>query len=544
MSFADLNNVLYMSNGFDVLHKYDGTRLYKAGMPKATIVSAVGDKAGSNKKYDYKVTYEYTDGKSNFLEGIASTVVTEEVTADITTGGADDVIVTVDDIAATSGYDTDSANLKVNLWRTIDYGAGVPGLFYLVETKANTAGTSLVFTDNKTDAVIQAGTQFVEPIKEHGLPPLGKYLTVIGNTLIISGKNDASRSVFYSDIDSPEAFPAGDNAFDVSASVSGLGTLNNNLYVFKGASINSITGELTEDNFSVNEVSKEGIGCAAHHSIQEVKGELWFLSTEGVFSISPEGLEPRSENIKPKFTGAANTFSFKQATSINWTKNDKYILFMPTLSQGSSNRISASDTTSAIFVFDYFRGAWLEWSMFNMMGGATIIDDEFWLLKRSTSASSIPDSEASKILEVGDENDYADHELAITFSYSTHWETLQDPSVWKKFLRIKMHSIDTSLNTFESDTFNLTIKTEHNYKLDTVATIVIDFSGGAEGYGIPDWGEFPYGESRLLSAKNKLASKKVKSHRLIFSNAVAHENILISGYEMEIVTPYNATLKE
>ena len=540
-SFADLNNVLYMSNGFDVLHKYDGTRLYKAGIPKATIVSATGSHDGAGVIYDYKVTYEYTDAKSNFIEGIASLVTTDIQTAAL---GTSTITVTVDDIAATTGYDTDSSNLKVNLWRTIDYTGSVAGLYYLVETKANTAGTSLVFTDNNTDATIQGGTQFVRPIKEHGLPPLGKYLTVVGNTLVISGKNDASRTVFFSDIDSPEAFPAGDNAFDVSASVSGLGVLNNILHVFKGTSISSVSGELTDaTSYAVNEASNEGIGCAAHHTIKELNRELWFLSDEGVFSISNEGLTPRSDAIKPKFTGV-NTFAFKQAVAFNWTKEDKYLLFMPTLSNDSGDRISSSDASSEIFVYDYFRQAWLEWSNFNMMGGITLFNQEIWILRKVTSTTAVPDSEVSKLLNTGTEQDYADHELAITFSYATHWETLGEPSIWKKFLRIKLHSLDTSLNTFESDTFDLTVRTQHNYKLDTVATLTIDFSGGAEGYGIGDYGQFPWGESRLFSNKNKLASKKVKSHRITFTNNTAHENVLISGYELEVVTPYNLTIKE
>ena len=541
-SFADLNNVLYISNGYDVLHKYDGTRLYKAGLPAATIVSVVEETAGVATVYDYKATYEYTDAKGNFIEGITSGVVTANNNAAIG-ASPNSVTITVDDLGATSGYDTNSTNLKVNLWRTIDYTGSVPGLFYQVESKANTVGTSLVFTDVTVDADLQDNLQFVDPIKEHGLPPLGKYLAVVGNQLIISGKVDQSRTTFYSDIDSPEYFPAGDNAFDVNASVTGIGNLGNTLFVFKNTSISSVTGSLPDDNFAVDEASQEGIGCSAYHTIQEVGGTLWFLSPEGVYSISNEGLTPLSESIKPKFI-TPNNYAFKQAVAINWTKEDKYVLFIPTLSQATGNRISSDDDTSDIFVYDYFRKSWLKWNMYNMMGGAAVLDNELWKMRRVTNPTANPDSQISKVLNEATEQDYADHENAITFTYATHWEALNDPSVWKKFLRIKVHSIDTSLDTFESDAFTLTITGQVNYLLDNVSSITMDFSGGSEGWGIGPWGEFRWGESRLLSLKNKLASSKVKAHRLTFQNTTTHENVLISGYELELVTPYNTMIKE
>ena len=44
--------------------------------------------------------------------------------------------------------------------------------------------------------------------------------------------------------------------------------------------------------------------------------------------------------------------------------------------------------------------------------------------------------------------------------------------------------------------------------------------------------------------KKKIASKKVRSMRLIFENSTKSQNVLISGFELEVVTPYKPTLKE
>lgn len=179
------------------------------------------------------------------------------------------------------------------------------------------------------------------------------------------------------------------------------------------------------------------------------------------------------------------------------------------------------------------------------MGGIVDFDDKLHFMRRSTSGGSTPDSQLIRLLNTGTEFDYSDHTASITFEYSTHWETLGDPSVWKKFLRIKIHALDSTLASFEGNAFDLTVQAKHNFDPNTVVgQFTIDFSGGSEGWGNGGWGDIPWGAARLKGAKNKLASKKVRSHQLKFSNDILQENVLISGYELEIVTPYSPNIKE
>lgn len=557
----------------------------------------------------YRAVYEYTDAKGNIITGQLSSNQKLTVT-DGGSGGRNALNINVDTVSATSGFNTDQgvvylnqsgvntinidaghafqvddyvylddgvsgeivsrritattatsitidgaavnvldneviSSVKVSLYRN-----GLPAsssvstdLQYLVDEKVNNTGAgALAFVDSTLDRT--TAVQLIEPISPHALPPKGKYLSSWRGQLLIAGKVDSVTSVYYSDVDSPEYFPT-DNEFKVNTAVTGIGTLDNILFVFQDHAISGVTGDLSERNISVNEVSREGIGCSAHHTIQEVQGRMWFLSAEGVFSMDQQGLREESSQIKPKF-GPTNPFSFKQAVAINSTKDDKYILCMPKLTNASGENLASDDVDSEVYVFDYFRGAWLEWNRFNFMGGITIFNDNLYFLQKLTNSVSTVkfDSYLVQVSQQNTEYDYADHEIATAFSYSTHWEALQDPSVWKKFLRLKMHALDTSINTFESDSFTLVASMQHDYKLDTVASVTIDYSGGALGWGLGPWGQFPWGEPRLLSAKKKLASKKVKSHRLTFTNSVAHENILISGYELQLVTPYQEGMKE
>lgn len=615
-TFAQQSDVIFISTGYDNLRKYDGNRVYAAGLPlgviSSTADSAGGTTFGVGTKYDYRVEYEYKDARENIITGQISSATTQtmvgnkdidvvvhnikESAGTVSNIGfnLDQTLVNgtqvgVNTIAVTSGHSlkiNDSvylldgvtgdvvqrkitaiatttitidgnavnvlntaiiSNVKIYVYRTIDYSAsGVPGLFYLAKELVNdSANDTQSFTDTLSDSNLQARLQFVEPIKQHGLPPKAKYLTSWRGQIILSGNVENVNTVYYSDIDSPEYFPAADNSFTVDRPVSGIYAQDNILYAFEKNSINGITGDFGTDNFSVTRVSKEGIGCAAHHTIAEVRGSVFFLSREGVFAINEtDGLQDIGSAIDPRFGNTA-IYDFKQAVGYNWTQRDLYMLFLPVLSNASANPVSADDATTEIYVYDYSRGTWLQWDNFNFMGGIAALNNDLMFIRKTTSGGATPDIQLAKVLATDTENDYADHTESITCTYSTHWENLGAPSAWKKFLRLKIHSLDSTLRSFESDSFFLTVAAQHDWEPSiNVGSFTIDFAAGALGWGNTPYGQFIWGEARLKGAKKKLASKKVRSHRLTFSNDIVKENILISGYELEIAASYKEMVKE
>ena len=149
-----------------------------------------------------------------------------------------------------------------------------------------------------------------------------------------------------------------------------------------------------------------------------------------------------------------------------------------------------------------------------------------------------------KFLQSGTYQDYVDHASAIPFSYKTNWEALGHPSVFKKYLRVKVHALDTD-ESFESNTYTLDTDIEKDYRPVALGTIPFDFSQTAgAGWGLAAWGTSTWGAVILQSVKSKLPSGKKKSIRLGFSNNKADENVLISGYELECVTPFQEAIKE
>ncbi|MCK9370533.1 hypothetical protein M0R04_11535 [Candidatus Dojkabacteria bacterium] len=540
-SIVEVNDVIYFATGTDELHKYDGTRLYRAGMPHGdTPITVANAGAGvlDAGAYYYKITYSYTDAKENIVEGRIS-----DSSVSLTVGANKKIDITYYNLRHSyttppinpenyKGYDTQSSNLKVNIWRT-KHDQSATSTYYLVTAATNnSAADTTTYVDNIPDSSL--GAAYIEPLKTPGLPPKCKYLDVWRNMLIMSGNPTAVNTVYYADIEGGnEIFPTA-NAFDVDSKVTGLRSLDNILGVFRLKAIDGVTGDLATDVFQVDHLSRDGVGCAANATIEEIGGKLYFLADRGVYRISQQGgLEHIGLAISPKLQ-AGNSFSFKQATAMNWHDKFLYAIHMPVCATNSSY---SDNTTNEIFVFDYQREAWFAWDNFNFMGGYAQKDDgTLYILGRISTMKSI--EILKKQLNM---YDFSDHTDIINFDYRTAWDSMGEPSIFKKFLRIKVHSYDISINDFECDVFSVNLITQHDFIDQDITDLTLDFSGGNNGWGGTPWGVFTWGDIRSTQLRTKIASKKSKSMRTIFKNSNLHENVLISGWEVEVATPYTLT---
>lgn len=482
-----------------------------------------------------------------FYDGGTSAYVTRTITSTTATTIVFAGAVDVADNAVISN------NLRIAIYRTVEIGsatdASIQTYSLVAEIPNDSIGTSTqVYTDQTTDANL--GAEFVAPIKAHGLPPKGRYSTVFRNQLFISGDPENVNTVYYSDIDSPEYFPAGDNSFLVDAfegnKIRGIASLDTAIVVFKERSIQAITGDIASDQFRVDEISYGGIGCVAHHSIQKISGSLFFLSEKGVFAVNlKEGVAAVGDRIESEFTSPSVTFNFQKATSINWIDDEKYILFMPNETEdGSSNKYA--DSTSKSYVYDYMRGAWLKWSNINAQGGFAYTGSTLYFhARRLDSNSSATEFPLQVFNNYGNLLDYNDHQSGIDFSYETNWETLGDPQILKKFLRLKIFALPSDVQEGEAPLYTLTIDQEINFVTPaSIASFTMDFSGGSDGYGNGAWGTAPYGDSPIPELKGKLKSSKTRALKLKFSNSTQSEDVLISGFELEATTPYKMAFKE
>ena len=438
-----------------------------------------------------------------------------------------------------------SNNLRIGIYRNQSAGS----TFSLVSEIPNNSFTaSQTYTDNLADANL--GANYLVPIKQRGLPPRGRYLTVFRNQLIIGGDLLNVNTVSYSDIDGPEYFPAGDNSVLVETNfgdkVTGLSTNNNALFIFKEQSIHVLTGDIVNDQIRVDIVSGGDVGCVSHHTISEIKGKLIFLGEKGVFGLTVGDNEPEevSFKIEPIFRNTSNDFNLTKSIAINWFQKDKYILFLPAESTSSGGDQYTDTNNSKLVVFDYSRSAWLEWDNIDMQAGAVVLNNELYFTERRLSTlTGLVQNHIYRVLDTGDTYDYADHNVGINWNHKSHWESLKEPDMYKKFIRLKVQSLDASVNDFETDSFTIKTETQLNY-IDAKSSLFDLIFDSGFGWGEFEWGIAPWGSSRGLQDKSKLKAMKAQSIRVVFSNNTLHENILISGWTFEANLPFRTRIKE
>lgn len=611
-SYVNLNNILYIGNGYDFLQKYDGQNMYRAGMPAGVKLTTADNGAGNitNSSTTYIMNYLQFDNKGNLVEGNASepstalnltsrqvdvTVTNIENTTGFNTNCAivDGVqsgvtTINVDDGSAgphtlkvgdtayfydgvTSSYVTrevtaitantitiaganvdvlDNAVISNNLRIAIYRNQSAGSLHFLVEEIPNNSFvTTQSYIDNALDSAL--GAEYIAPVKSHGLPPKGKYLTTFRNLLISCGDIANVNNVSFSDVDGPEYFPENDNQFLVDTrgdKITGAAANNNALFIFKEDSVNALTGDINKiGGFQVDEVVGGDVGCLSHHSIKEVRGKLVFISENGVYALTLGDNEPEelSYRINPIFNDFNDSnFNFNKAIALNWVKNNKYMLFLPSELDNSGDLYN-NPAKSRVLVYDYSRKGWLKWDNLDMSGGMVILNDELYFTERRLgTVSNNVESYTYRIQDTGDSFDYADHNQGISFVHKTNWESMGEPDVFKKYLRLKVHSLDATINDFETDTFVLDVETQINYNNSESSLFSLDFGANTAGWSDFQWGIDNWGSVREIELKSKLKATKSRAMRIIFSNNNIHENILISGWTIEANLPFRVRLKE
>jgi hypothetical protein len=184
------------------------------------------------------------------------------------------------------------------------------------------------------------------------------------------------------------------------------------------------------------------------------------------------------------------------------------------------------------FVYDYQRDAWLEWDMMNMAGGVAAVGDEiFFTERRFSTVTSNVTSYLWRVNNTGTYLDYQDHNQPISAYWKSAWDFMGEASIFKNFLAIRLFSTEDVENLFTID-----LKTETDWIKDTESQVYVTV--GSSGYGVDAWDLSSWGSPADPTLTKKLNNNRKKSIRILFANAEAQKNFLISGYELEVAAPY------
>ncbi len=494
-----------------------------------------------------------------FYDAVSAAYVEREVTArtssTITIAGAG---VTVADNAVISN------NLRIGIYRNLSSGT-FPSVWYLVaEIPNNSFSATQVFVDDVPDSGL--GAEITPPFDDRSPPKKGAYVSQWNNVMMTAGDPENPTLLFYSSGEGPEYFPVASNEIIYGTAagdpIKGIAA-NNEVFAIMGRnSFGVLTGDIIQNALRL-EVKSEDIGCACHATIREMNGALAWLSPKGPRTsaggqvprplgeaVNPDGSPSGASRIDPEFNSdgkpAEVAFLMSRAVGVHDRKTDKYLLFVPAVSIVSG--VVRANENSRVYSYDYNRDAWLVWTNINMMAGAIvdpIIEDLYWV---ETAFSNFASSERHVIYrrhKLNDAWDYADNNLPIggtlenAWEYSTQWEPLGQPSLLKKFLKLRVFALEEIAN----NRFSLNVVQELNYQREnTRTTFSLQLSGA--GYGNSSYGIDPYGDPARADITHTLHRDRTTATRIRFRNNTIHENVIISGWELEAVTPYRVAMKQ
>jgi len=618
-SAVQLYNVMYFATGKDRIQKYDGQRIYNAGVPTPTGVSSslVGGGVVTGTNYVHRVQFYQKDKAGNEVYGNLAN------TTKIATASAQNFNVTFETISSSSGYNTAcaivngaqgsptpvttitvdngsggshtmvagdtayfydgvsaayvereitavtptsitiagaavnvadnaviSANLRVIIYRNRSV-SGDPTLWYIVEEIPHNAfaGATQTYLDDTLDAALV--TELIEPLTDRSPPPIGRYLTAFQNLLIIGSLENDPNVVAWSDIESPEYFPTPDNQQIVQNlegdRVTAVAPSNDVLIVFQRGAIHAISGDLAELNFRIDQVTND-VGCIAHQSVRDIRGAIYFLSPLGPRQMTsanlPQSLGAFGENrlvsridplfVQPATASDSEIFRLSRAWALHDRSAQKYLLFLP--KETVSGGVRYCNSQSTMLVYDYGRDAWLEWQGINAGAGVVFYENNVLYSERALATGGAQRNTLYRRQTTDTGFDYNDHNQAITVFYRSPWDYMGDASQLKNYLTVRIFTTDLVTSRFTLD-----CETELNFAKNAPVS-QFSVSVGSDGYGNTPYGSF-YGDPQDTSVKHKISNGRAKGLAMVFRNSEQQRDLVITGYEIEVVTPYKPAMK-
>lgn len=346
-----------------------------------------------------------------------------------------------------------SNSLKINIYRTLEGQSFLSNaeLFLVASIPNNSDGTAIqTFLDYLPDA--ELGRVYDDPDRPPNPPPICKYLKSFGTQLFFAGGErgnpENSDRVFYSEGNSPEYVPLATNSYAVpntADNVTGIGVAGTTLVTTKNESLWAATGNFLDNQVEVVQIAAgSNIGCVAHASIATVGTLMYFLHTNGVYAITENQLYPTDNfgNPVPLSLAIDRNFRetsflpqtrqvFKRAVAVNYTKDNQYLLFVP--SEDVQSTIRTANSFSRLYCYDYKGKNWFLWQNINAAGGMYVVNDDLYFQERRFSGVDGNTANLYKQHRFYRLVDHADHTGPQRVEWRSSWEDLGQPQTRKKF---------------------------------------------------------------------------------------------------------------
>ncbi len=159
----------------------------------------------------------------------------------------------------------------------------------------------------------------------------------------------------------------------------------------------------------------------------------------------------------------------------------------------------------------------------NMVAGAVVIDGVLYFQSLTKNGSDTNSSlyQMQRSADVG-RYGYTDHDAAITATWRSHWESLGNPELFKRFLRCRISSDETRLASSSSMDLNTYVDySTANQSTDDTLT----------------W-------TTQLSQKPKIKAELCQGMMTEFTSATRFTPWIVTGYVLEAVANFRQEMKE
>ena len=155
--------------------------------------------------------------------------------------------------------------------------------------------------------------------------------------MFYGGMSNATSTLQFSGPYTEDDFDTGGGTIIMGDVITGMKVFRDELFVFCENSIFKITGT-SSSNFAKAEVAK-GIGTLAHHSIQEIGGDIIFLAADGIRTIAGTARIGDVElgTVSKQVQDRINDIGYDNVTSLVIRNKSQYRLFYPQTNGGESS---------------------------------------------------------------------------------------------------------------------------------------------------------------------------------------------------------------
>ena len=199
--------------------------------------------------------------------------------------------------------------------------------------KFNFNGTDKIIIATGEAAAFTLDTSYTEDIINAtggGTAPTNpKFVKSFANHMFYGGMSNATSTLQFSGPYTEDDFDTGGGSIIMGDVITGMKVFRDELFVFCESSIYKIAGT-SSSNFAKAEVAK-GIGTLAHHSIQELGGDLIFLAADGLRTIAGTARIGDVElgTVSKQVQDRINDIGYDNVTALVIGNKSQYRLFYP-----------------------------------------------------------------------------------------------------------------------------------------------------------------------------------------------------------------------